>query len=320
MGTNLRASGRTAFTLIELLVVIAIIAVLIGLLVPAVQKVREAANRMSCANKMKQIGLSVHAYHDAYNAFPSARPKNPSANQWGQYTTYSWSVIPATTQSTGGWFMRLLPYIEQQNLPTPLLGITSTANITTTVNSIGGNRVQIFECPSDTLVMELATQYTPARALTSYVGVSGNDEWNEYGFFGSNARNGIFAVYSWLSQTQSPPNFSGVLDGLSNTTMIGERPPAHDRSWGSWRGSDFNSVLANPNRESSIVTGCTTPGYFSPDVATNRCAVTHFWSMHSGGGNWAMGDGSIRFFAYAAGTTVLPQMASRDGGETIQEP
>jgi prepilin-type N-terminal cleavage/methylation domain-containing protein len=316
-----RPPARRGFTLIELLVVIAIIAILIGLLLPAVQKVREAAARMKCSNNLKQLGLAIHGYHDVNGTFPSARPKNPTSAtpNYGGYTIYSWNLLPVTTESVGGWIMRVLPYFEQGNLPTPLQGLTTTANIGNTVNTIGGNRISVIECPSDPRTGQLATQYTPARALTSYVGVSGNDEWSESGYYGSNGRNGVFAVQSWAQCTVPPPRIASVTDGLSNTTIVGERPPSSDLAWGSWRGSDFNSVLANPNQETSIITGCTSPAYFGPDLVSNKCAAMHFWSLHTGGGNWLLGDGSVRFFQYSAGTTVLPQMASMNGGEVVAQ-
>jgi len=313
--------ARPAFTLIELLVVIAIIAILIGLLLPAVQKVREAANRMKCTNNMKQIGLALHNYHDANDKFPSPRPLHPTARVSGQFTTFAWNVLPASIDSGGGWLFRIAPYLEQENLVRPMSAITVAGQVGTTVNQIGNNKLIVVQCPSDPLAGQLATQYNPPRALTSYCGVSGNDEWLESGFYGSNARNGMFAVYSWIGNTVALTGAGAKMaectDGLSNTTILGERPAAHDRSWGSWRGSDFNTVLANPNREASIVTGCPDPGYFRPDIPTNRCAVTHYWSMHPNGGNWLLGDGSVRYFSYAAGTTILPQMASMNGGEVI---
>jgi hypothetical protein len=78
--------------------------------------------------------------------------------------------------------------------------------------------------------------------------------------------------------------------------------------------------MANPNREQRILGACTDPGYFRPDKPDNPCAASHYWSLHPGGGNWLKGDGAVRFFLYPAGTTVLPKMASRKGGEAISEP
>jgi prepilin-type processing-associated H-X9-DG protein len=221
---------------------------------------------------------------------------------------------------------RILPFIEQSNLQTPLQSVTTSAQIADTINTIGANAVNIYQCPSDPLVTQKSPGSPPdgGRALTSYLGVTGNDEWLEQGFYGSNARNGMFPVFRWAG---SPADRSGVKmtavsDGLSNTTVVGERPPADPVTsggyrWGWWRGSDFNTLMANPNREASIVTGCPDPGYFRPDQPNNRCAATHYWSMHPNGGNWLLGDGSVRFFAYSAGTTILPAMASITGGEVV---
>jgi prepilin-type N-terminal cleavage/methylation domain-containing protein/prepilin-type processing-associated H-X9-DG protein len=323
----IRPARRSAFTLIELLVVIAIIAILIGLLLPAVQKVREAAARAKCTNNLKQVGIALHAYHDQFGRFPSARPLLPTTGNNGQYTTYAWNILPATTETCGGWMFRILPFIEQGNLQLPLNSVTSTAQIADTINTIGSNQVQIYMCPSDPLVTNKSPGTPPSggRALTSYLGITGNDEWLESGFYGSNGRNGMFPVYSWIGSTmdKSGVRMLSVTDGLSNTTMVGERPPADPVTsggfrWGWWRGSDFNTVLGNPSRESSIVTGCPDPAYFRPDNPNNKCAATHYWSMHPGGANWLLGDGSVRFIPYSAGTTTLPQMASRDGGEVIQ--
>jgi len=337
---------RPGFTLIELLVVIAIIAILIALLVPAVQKVREAAARTQCSNNLKQIGIALHAYHDSRKHFPSPRPLSPPAleatsgvptNSSGQYTTYAWNVVPATPETCGGWMFRILPFIEQENIQRGLAAITATSQVATVFNGLGGIPVNIYQCPSDSRSSQLATQYTPARALTSYCGVTGNDEWPELGFYGSNAKNGVFAVFAWGgNKAGTPPAYIGttmatgvrmnkISDGTSNTVMVGERPPSHDLGWGSWRGSDFNSELAIPNRETTIVQtadkkDCPSPSYPGPDIVSNPCAAMHYWSLHTGGSNWLLADGTVRFISYSAGTTVLPQMASINGGETFTFP
>lgn len=306
---------RRGFTLVELLVVIAIIGILISLLLPAVQAAREAARRSQCTNNMKQLGLGLHNYHGARKRFPAARPFDPVSGLTGGFTSFTYGSA-TSDDSNGGWMLRILPYMEQDSLMDLLRdGVP--------INSVGSNRVSPFQCPSDDRTNKESNPVpggATGLALTSYVGVTGNDEWNEGGTWGGNGRNGVFPVHSRGSVMDQPIREADVIDGLSNTTFAGERPPGHNLVWGSWRGSDFQSLMGNPNREASLIAGCTTPAFFGPDQPHRPCAVTHYWSLHPGGGNWLKGDGAVKFFLYPAGTTVLPLMASRKGGEAISEP
>lgn len=300
-------STRRGFTLIELLVVIAIIGILIGLLLPAVQKIREAANRMKCTNNMKQMGLAIHNYHDTNDYFPPARAWIGQVG--GYYTTGAWIVVPGTDETTGGWPYRILPFIEQDNVTKPIKAVTNTTQWYTEWDKLNNTDVPFIHCPSDT-----RKKYGTTNFLTSYMGVTGNDERE-----GSDARNGIFAVQTWYYQL--PPikiRMADVTDGLSNTLMVGERPPASDMYWGWWMYSDSDNILAHPNRETFTVSGCSGLEYFRNDRVNNPTSACHYWSLHPGGGNWLLGDGSVRFFAYTAATTTLVDMASMNGGEVVR--
>jgi len=280
-------AGRSAFTLIELLVVIAIVAVLVGLLLPAVQKVRAAAARMGCTNNLKQIGLALQTYHDSA----------------GRYPGYGWDW--------NGWPFLLLPHIEQENLKNQPFN----NSISQYWNLVSNKVVKTYQCPSypgqTTIVSGGRT-----HSLISYLGNAGR-MWSDYT---SGSDTGLIGVY--------PPGVKvrveGITDGTSNTIAFGERPPMYgsgpNYGWAFYNIPDWDIMMwAIAQPDSFETAGCTFPMYFSPGTLENRCDTNHYWSFHPGGGNFALADGSVRFFQYAAGTTVIPLMATRARGEAIQE-
>jgi len=291
-------SRRIGFTLIELLVVIAIIAILIGLLLPAVQKVREAAARMKCSNNLKQLGLALHNYESAYQKLPIPRGDLQSPTQYTVFTVY------------GGWMCSILPFVEQDNLYKALKTTPFNPNF---YNNYG-KPIKTYKCPSDSR----ASQPTSGGNgdTTSYVGVTGNDANVNNQINGPT--NGIFDIGG------TGRRITDISDGTSNTLMVGERPPSVDLYWGWWSASDFDCLLT-VNQNYAFDGGCKWPGRFRiqdyPGVSTNsnNCNgdSNHFWSFHTGGSNWLVGDGGVRFIPYSVDVNVPLFMGSAVGGEVV---
>jgi prepilin-type N-terminal cleavage/methylation domain-containing protein/prepilin-type processing-associated H-X9-DG protein len=318
---------RPAFTLIELLVVIAIIAILIGMLVPAVQKVRASAARAQCQNNLKQLGLAVHSYHDANKRVP------PNATHffgtWG--TTTAWmapnGVSYNSDQTVAGpytwsWIARILPYIEQgplaqqYNIPNGTMG-SAQAGLATVI--------PLLQCPADgTEANNPATDWPNingiALGLTNYRGCSGSN----WGINGANTFNTAFPV------TDPDPNFGAkgldagngifyrtdgarkltlvnIVDGTSNTFMIGEDLHSYDQHCGGWAYPNYvNATCAIPLNYNDA-------GYTYSNFV-NRYS---FHSQHEGGANFCFADGSVRFVPNSVDINLYRGMATIRGGETV---
>jgi prepilin-type N-terminal cleavage/methylation domain-containing protein/prepilin-type processing-associated H-X9-DG protein len=318
---------RRGFTLIELLVVIAIIAILIGLLLPAVQKVREAAARTKCQNNLKQIGLALHNYHSAYEKFPAG-----------------WNTrLPVGTNSnTGywGWGTEILPYIEQQNLYNRLNPTARTMQAAMQADPTAFQvPVSTYLCPSNTVAplnedRRFRLLGPPASPLTSPVAVAIS---NYPGNGGHNAERGLFD-----NQTKQI-NVAGVSDGTSNTLAVGERA-TRVIAQESPNGGQFAAIwVGTSDRAGDIQRGISDDWkvalvgyslYRMPDGYSNTSDPypdSAFSSNHTNGANFAMCDGSVRFINNSinwsdgtvesgeAGFGVFNRLAQRDDGMPVSD-
>jgi prepilin-type N-terminal cleavage/methylation domain-containing protein/prepilin-type processing-associated H-X9-DG protein len=311
---------RPGFTLIELLVVIAIIAVLIGLLLPAVQKVRAAAARLQCANNLKQLGLALHNYHDSQGGFPpGACVGGPVPSRLGgyYYPAYSPPPNPYVARSRyaehyWAWMARILPELEQGNLYRQIDFTEWPFMAGPPGDRTNGRPLKVAQCPADPRASLIWVDGSDSAALTSYLGVSGTNQL---------AFDGILHVNARVKMTD-------ILDGSSNTVMVGERPATDDLYYGWWLAgtgdppffSAGDALLGvsetDPNNQPEFVPEFYRPGELNDPSQRHRW---HYWSLHSGGCNWLLADGSVRFLSYAAGKRILPAMATYRGGEVVNE-
>lgn len=297
---------RRAFSLIELLVVVAIIAVLIGLLLPAVQKVREAASRTRCFNNLKQLGLALHAYHDATGSFPQAY------NEYWNFCQPKDLPEPPDPKPRRSWAALVLPYLEQHVL-----------------EGLGAAQAQKFAlaalwCPSDgrDLIPSNGGHFKyigDKFGLTCYLAVEGSGY--SRGSSNTNLNLEFGGPKDGILYRSSATKLTDITDGTSLTVMVGERPPSPDpgREWGWWAWTAYDSAMAVVDHRNLIYPGCDKPSVYGPGSAQDFCAGQHFWSHHPGGAGWLFADGGVRYLKYSA-AGVLPQLATRAGGEAVPIP
>lgn len=279
------------FTLIELLVVISIIAVLIALLLPAVQSAREAARRVQCVNGLKQLNLALHNYHDAHGSYPQGYWYSPN---------YVWGGF--------GWAGAILPYVEQSNLYS---GMNMTVAVWESQNqTMCQTHLQFYLCPSDeTSEYGLLDRYGMQFSMSSYVASFGPGDMDT----NPDDSRGVFYRNSRTSVRMIP-------DGMSNTLSLGER---HNGEFEVHTATDHGHMLAEtvwagairefPDDDHAHTTLFETGnGPNSLEMNDRNCAC-----RHPGVCNFGFMDGSVRAIKSSISVTIFQALSTRGGGELI---
>jgi prepilin-type N-terminal cleavage/methylation domain-containing protein/prepilin-type processing-associated H-X9-DG protein len=306
-----KRNNLPGFTLVELLVVLGIIALLIGLIAPAVQNSRASAARISCANNLRQVGLALHNFHDTHQHLPP-----------GSFQPIS--QLPGVRPVT--WMVDILPQIDQTALWQVAVQACSSGSppYANPPHTGYSTVLRFYSCPADGRLSSpmVDSNSGDIAAYTSYIGIAGS-------YIGSRLIGNI--SYSAPGALGDDPgiNLIRITDGTSMTIMVGERPPPDSLQAGRWYTTLSGSVIPGNGPDEYIIlpslvspseTECMLSGIsFGPGRIDNPCDRHHLWSLHSGGANFLHADGAVHFLQYSA-NSIIPALATRSGGEVVVLP
>jgi prepilin-type N-terminal cleavage/methylation domain-containing protein/prepilin-type processing-associated H-X9-DG protein len=307
-GSSESAEMKHAFTLIEILVVIAIIGVLIALLIPAVQSARESARQIQCSNNLRQIGLAMHAYHEAHESFPCGAAVGLLQSTGGMYGT------PTGTRE--GWRVIILPFLEERGRHNAYDFAESLC--VDVDNRLSSQRISAYVCPSDgRQPLDPHMQSVFKWRTANYTGVSGARGWKslESSHCGPYATDGVLYPLSGV-------RIEDISDGTSQTLLVGEQA-----NWlRVWTAGAYKTNIYGPDNHYCVFSAKNVVWPLNTDPserkynharADQNCLFNDifFSSRHGDGVSFLFADGHVDFISQAIDLETLKDQATRNGSE-----